>query len=268
MREPLVPVVGGLDEAVVGLGVGLRAGVVGERERDERGVAVVQRREARDARALEADAQVGRQRQLGRPALGGRDRLAVAVADVLPLRVAAAVVEDRVALELDLDRAVDAAHRAQQHVVGVVVRGRAAMRRRALVGVVPRADEQHVADDHPAAARAPRGLEDHRARQVAARRGDHRVRRAEPERAGVAVQQRAEHARAVVARQAHPLDRAAGGDERAGLAVRQEAVVRDRRERRDERGIRILERHGGRILSDRAASGWRRGPRGPLRCPR
>ncbi len=92
--------------------------------------------------------------------------------------------------------------------VGVVVRGGAAVRRGALVGVVPRADEQHVADDQPAAVGAPRGLEDHRAGQVAPRGGDHRVRRAEPERAGVAVQQRAEHARAVVAGQAHPLDRA------------------------------------------------------------
>ena len=237
MGEPLVPVVGGLDQAVVGLGVGLRAGVVGERERDERGVAVVQRRERAHARALEADAQVGRQRELGRPALGGRDRLAVAAAGVLPVRVAAAVVEDRVALELDLDAAVDAADRPQQDVIGVVVGGRAAVRARALVGVVPRADQQDVADDHPAAVRPPRRLEDHRARQVAAGGGDHRVGGAEPERPGVTVQDRAEHARAVVAGQAHPLDRATGSDERAGLTVRQEAVVRDRRERRDERGI-------------------------------
>ena len=231
-----------------------------EGERDEGRVAVAQGRQGADARALEADAQVGRERQLRRPALGRRAGLAVAVADVLPGRVAAAVVEDRVALQLDLDRAVDAAHGAQQDVVGVVVGGGAAVRGRALVGVVPRADQQHVAHDHPAAARAPRGLEDHRPRQVAARRGDHRVGGAEPERAGVTVQQRTEHAGAVIARQAHPLDGATGGDERAGLAVRQEAVIRDRRERRDERGIRILERHGGRILPERGdepLSGWR-----------
>ncbi len=268
MGEPLVPVVGGLDQAVVGLRVGLRAGVLGERERDERGVAVVQRRERADAGALEADPQVGRQRQLGRPAVGGRDRLVVALADVLPVRVAAAVVEDRVALELDLDAAVDAAHRAQQDVVGVVVRGRAAVGGRALLGVVPRADQQHVADDHPAAVGPPRRLEDHRAGQVAARGRDHRVGRAEPERAGVAVQQRAEHARAVIAREAHPFDGAARSHERARLAVRQEAVIRDRRERRDERRIGVLERHGALILSKRAASGSLSARRGRPRCPR
>ena len=255
VREPLVPVVGGLDQTVVGLGVGLGAGVVGERERDEGGVAVAQRGERPHPGPFEADPQVGRQRQLGRPAVGGRDRLVVALADVLPVRVAAAVVEDRIALELDLDAAVDAAHGPQQHVVGVVVRGRAPVGGRALLGVVPRADQQHVADDHPAAVGAPRRLEDHRAGQVAARRGDHRVGGAEPERARVAIQQRAEHAGAVIAREAHPFDGAARSHERARLAVRQEAVVRDRRKRRDERGIRVLERHGALILSNCALAG-------------
>ena len=262
--EPLVPVVGGLDQPVVGVLVGLRAGMVGERERHERGVAVAERADRAHARALESDAQVGRQVQLGRPALRGRRRLAVAAAGVLPLRVAAAVVEDRVALQLDLDRAVDAADRAQQDVVGVVVGRRAAVGAAALLGVVPRADEQHVADDQPAAAGAPARLQDHRAGQIATRGRDHRVRRTEPERPRVAVQQRAEHARAVVAGQAHPLDRAAGSDQRAGLAVRQEAVVRDRRERRDERGIRVLQRHG----APDPLRPRRTAPREPPSCPR
>ena len=254
VAEPLVPVVGGLDQAVVGLRVGLRAGVLGERKRHEGGVAVAQGRERSHAGALEADPQVGRQRQLGRPAVGRRDGLVVALADVLPVRVAAPVVEDRVALQLDLDAAVDAADRAQQHVVGVVVRGRAPVRGGALLGVMPRTDEQHVAHDHPAAAGAPRRLQDHRAGQVPARGGDHRVGGAEPERAGVAVQQRAEHARTVIAREAHPFDGSARRDERARLAVRQEAVVRDRRKRRDERRIGVLERHGARILSKRGSA--------------
>ena len=181
--KPLVPVVGGLDQPVVGLLVALRPGVLGEGERDERRVTVVERGQGAHARAFEADAQVGRQHQLGGPAVGGRNRLGVSLADVVPLRVAAAVVEDRVALELDLHRAVDATDGAQQHVVGVVVRRRAAVRGRALLGVVPGTDEQDVAHDHPATARPPRGLEDHRSRQVAAGRRDHRVGGAEPERA-------------------------------------------------------------------------------------
>ena len=67
VAEPLVPVVGGEDEAVVGVVVGLRAAVVAPRQRDERGVAVAQGRARAGAPALEADAQVGAQRQLRGP---------------------------------------------------------------------------------------------------------------------------------------------------------------------------------------------------------
>ncbi len=67
------------------------------------------------------------ERQLEVVALGPGDRLVVAVGRVVPVDLAAAVVEHRLAVEVDLDRAVDAAHRAQQHVVGVVVGRRAAV---------------------------------------------------------------------------------------------------------------------------------------------
>ncbi len=86
---------------------------------------------------------------------------------------------------------------------------------RPLVLVVPRADQQHVADHDPAAAGAPARLEHHRARQVAAVGGHLDVGRAEPEPARVAVEHRAEHARRVEPRQAQPLDVAARRDERA-----------------------------------------------------
>ena len=80
------------------------------------------------------------------------DALVVAVAGVLPLRADGAVVERRLAVERQLDLAVDAADRAQQHVVGVVVGRRAPVGVRALLLVMPGPDQQRVADDDPAAA--------------------------------------------------------------------------------------------------------------------
>ena len=182
VAEPLVPEVGGEHEPVVGVVVGLGAAVVAPRQRDERGVAVAQRGARAGAPALEADAQVGGQRQLDGLALGAPDRLAVAGPRVLPRDRLAPVVHARLALHVHLDAPVDAAHRAQQHVVGVVVGRRAPVRVRALVVVVPGPDEQHVAHDDPARAGAPRRLEDHRARQVALARGHRGVHRREPER--------------------------------------------------------------------------------------
>ena len=64
--------------------------------------------------------------------------------------------------------------------------------------------------------------------QVLARGRDADALRAEAERARVAVEHRAEHARRVHARQAHPLDRPGRADQRDRLAVRQERVVGDR----------------------------------------
>ena len=158
VREPLVPVVGGLDEPVVGLA--RRSSGRGARRTPARRTPCRRRAACVTARTREPSKPTRRSvvsvSLVAQPS-ARRDGLAVAVADVLPVRVAAPVVEDRVALDLDLDRAVDAAHGAQQHVVGVVVRGRAAVRGRALLGVVPGADQQHVAHDQPAAARCPSG---------------------------------------------------------------------------------------------------------------
>ena len=218
---------------------------------------------------------------VGQPSARGHG-LAVAVADVLPLRVAAAVVEDRVALHLDLDRAVDAAHRAQQDVVGVVVRGRAAVRARALVGVVPRADQQHVADDQPAAVGPPRGLEDHRARAGSgARRGPscrparagtcprrgpaaRRTRSARRSAAGTSTRSRrsGRRARTSRSRRGSRSPRSAGTARRAG----------DRRSRaawrRGSSQMRVVGRARGDARCRRPVSPWRRAPRAAPRCPR
>ena len=190
--------------------------------------------------------------------LGGGDRLAVAGPRVLPRDALAPVVHARLALHVHLDAAVDAAHRAQQDVVGVVVGRRAPVRVRALVVVVPRPDEQHVADDDPARARAPRRLEDHRPRQVALAGGHRGVDRGEPEGPGVAVEHRAEDRRAVEARQAQPLDVAARRHERADLAVGEERVVRDRREGASAQwDVADDVAHGGRTVLARRGRGLR-----------
>jgi hypothetical protein len=54
----------------------------------------------------------------------------------------------------------------------------------------------------------------------------------EAKASGLPVEQAAEHARRVEAGHAEPVDRPIGGHERVGVAVGQERVIGDRRERR------------------------------------
>ncbi len=164
--------------------------------------------------------------------------LVVALAGVLPLHRRAAVVEHRLAVHHHLHLAGDAADAAQQDVLGLVVVGRAPPRLRAVVLVVPRAHQQHVAHDHPAGRRTPAGLEDHRAGQVAHVGGHAHVDRRHPEGAGATAQDRAEDAGGVEARDAHPVDRARGRDQGGDLAVAEEPVLADR--------------HGPGLVDDRA----------------
>ena len=72
-----------------------------------------------------------------------------------PLWRCAAVVEDRIAGQLDLDLALDALHGADEHMVGAVVGRRSGVRRHAiLAGARPHGER--VAHHHPPAARVPR----------------------------------------------------------------------------------------------------------------
>ena len=115
------------------------------------------------------------------------------------------------------------------------------MRVRALVLVVPGADQQHVAHDDPAAARAPARLEHHRARQVAAVGRHLDVGRAEAEQAGVAVEDRAEHARASrsaagrATRRCRSAPRARRSRSRTGRRTRRSAGTGSSRRRRPGR---------------------------------
>src|SRR5205809_1865747 len=194
-------------------------------------LALAQRGGGVRAGALETDAQVRDQAQRDVAVAPSRDRFAVARARVLPFRRVAAVVERRLAVEAELDAAHHALGGAQQDVLGLVVGRRPAVRARPALAVVPGADAQRVADDEPAGARPPGGLDDERARQVAAPGRHADPGGAEPEVAGAAVEDRRENARAVWTRQAHPLHAPAGRHQAVRLAVGEERIFGDGRKR-------------------------------------
>ena len=226
--QPVLPVVGGPDLALVGVVVvGGRHGAA-PGQGDEADVALLEQRAGAGLPAFEAQPHVGGEGQRDVGAVGARRGLVVALARVLPADVRAAVVEHRLAVHDRLHLARHAADGAQQDVLGLVVVGRAAVGQRAVVLVVPGADQQRVAHDDPAGGGGPAGLQDHRAGQVAAVGGHRDVHRRHPERARPPAEDGAEGARRVEARHAHPVDRAAGRDERGDLAVAEEAVVADR----------------------------------------
>ncbi len=193
--------------------------------------------------ALDADPQVADEAQTPAVAVVGVDAHGV-VLDVLPLGRLLAVVEHRLAEHLDLRLTVDARDRPYERVVGLVVRRWTGVRGRRLHrgALAPAPDDERVTHDEPACRRHPGRLQDVRPGLVAPAGGDAHRRGAQAEAAGAAVQDRGEDARRVKARRAEPLDGPVRGHERRGVAVAQEAVVRDRRKRGlcgqalDERG--------------------------------
>jgi hypothetical protein len=252
--QPVLPVVGRPGHAVKGLVDVLGRGVLRPRQRAEHDLALLHQVPGGRPRPLEAEHQVGRERELHTAVGAGGAALVVVVAGIAPGRGIPPVVELRLAVEQQLGLTVDATHRAQQHVVGVVVGGGAAVGVGTVVLVVPVADQQHVADDHPALPGAPAGLQDHRPRQVApGGRHRHPV-GTQAKRAGVAVEHRPEDRRRIHPRQAHPLHRAAGSHQRDRLTVRQEGVLGDRRKR-------ALAQPSGRVRARDRGDGPRRGGR-------
>ena len=182
-----------------------------------------------DTVALDAELHVGLQAE-GLAGAGGVGGVAIA-GDQRPLAGDAAVVERGLAHELHLDAPLEADHRAHQGVVGVVV-GRGPGVRRDRVLPPPRPDRQRVAHLDPALRRVPGRHQRVRARLVGARRGHVDPERREAEGPGLAVEEASEDARRVEGGDAQPVDGAVRSDERAGMAVGQEGVVGDRRERR------------------------------------
>ena len=234
-REPVLPVMRGPDQASIGVLVGERRVVVTPRQRAEARLALFDERPR--ARTLESEPHIGGELQLEVDAVGNGYALVVAMLRVLPACPMQAVVEGRLAVEDQLDCPVHTADRAQQDVLGLVVGRRPAVGPRNRRVVVPRADQEHVADDDPAAIGAPARLEDHRAWQIAPRRWHRQIGGTEPEPARATVEDGAEHAGRVHPRQAHPLDVAAGGNESGYLTVGQKAVVGDGRKWRDARPV-------------------------------
>ena len=142
----------------------------------------------------------------------------------------APIVECGLAVDLDVDEAVETTE-DRQHTLGLVVTWSTDVPVRALLVVAPGPDQERVAHLEPPGRRGPRRLQDHGSGHVATARGNRPVTRPETEPTRVPVEDRREDARAVHPRERQPLDVPAGRYERTDLAVRQQRVVGDRRER-------------------------------------
>jgi hypothetical protein len=255
--QPVAPVVERGLEALLGVGAVLGAvQAVPPPERDEPLLALGQRVPSPRPVALDPDPQVGDQPQDGLAVtrLGRRPILL----DHLPPRGRAPVVEHRLAHGLDLNRALDALDVSHQHVIGIVVGRRPRVRGLVGVGVVPGPDRQPVMDDDPARRGHPRGLDDHRAparSAPTAARPSRTGRRGTSRPAGPAAP-RTRSASRTGARTSTRYCRR--GRPARRVAVRQERVVRDRRERRAAAERQVVGRdrdaraHRGRSVSIRA----------------
>ena len=231
--QPGAPEARGRRQLLLGLVDVLRRGqLLGPREAAVGAVAGLEHAPRTDAVALDAERQVGLEpdRQPGATGVG----CVAAAVHERPLRGSAAVVEDGLTDELDLDAALETFHRAHEDVLCVVVGRRPRVRRDRVLGLAG-PHRQRLADDDPAVRRLPGRLEDVRARDIGACSRVVDPERSEAEETGLAVEQAPEHALRVEARHAQPVDRTVLSDERSGVAVREERVVRDRRERRRRR---------------------------------
>ena len=162
------------------------------------------------------------------------------------------VVEHGLAGQLHLDFALQAHRDADQHVIGVFVGRRTGVRRHE-IDAPARPEDQRIPDDHPPRGGLPGRRQHVRAGLVDPGGWHVDAEWPEPERAGLAVEQAAEHAGCVEARHAQPVDRPVRCDQGAGVAVRQEGVLGDRRERGGHR----------RALRHRVGAGGRAGRRRP-----
>ena len=248
--EPVLPVVAGPPEPVLGLLQRPRRGVLAPPQRDEPALAFLEQGACGGRRTFEAHVQIRGQPQSGQWVLGrGRivrpaavvhpvagspieerlgDRIVVTVLPVGPARGHPAVVEAWSAIHLHLDLSVDAADRPQQNMRRVVVGGSPTVGMGTFVLVVPRPDEKRIGDDQPTSRRPPTGFEHHRPGDVAACRGHVDPGRTDTEMAGIAIENGAEHAGGVHPRQAQPFHCAVRRHQRRCLTVGEECVVLDR----------------------------------------
>ena len=260
--EPAAPGLGRVVDPLAGVaGVAGQARVVGPGQRAEGVFVAAEPPRAPDPPVVvELEVHVGLEAERNPVDDRGRDaELGVEV----PVDRPAPVVGAGLADQLDLGMALGTVGEADEH----------PLRLEAVAAVAgpDGVDEQRVADDDPAGLGRPGRLDQVRPRLVAARDRHPLVRR-EPHRPGAPVEDGAEDARRVEPRQAHPLDRAVGGDEGPGLAVGQESVGADPRELL-QAGLRraggVPGVHGGDSTFPRTRlAGPRAGLRRPRRGPR
>ncbi|CKP30087.1 Uncharacterised protein [Mycobacterium tuberculosis] len=232
--DPLPPALGGLPHLVGGLVVGLRRRVFGPAQRDEHVVTLLHPGACACFPALQPDPQVGGQPQRrGRVGLrvGAGYGLAVSLGRVFPGGAQAVIVERRLAAHHQFNGAADAAHRAQQDVLGVPVHRGAAVGPRSPFDIVPFTHHQRVSHDQPAGMGLPGGLHDQAARKVASRRRHRNTVGAQTKMAGAAVQDRAEHTGGVRPWHTQPLHRTRRRNQARRFPIGQERVVGDRRKR-------------------------------------
>ena len=232
--------------------------VTAPRQRGEGPLPLLQRRAAVAAGPDGAETEGGRHREHG---VAGRrpDRHGlVAVPVVVPHAGLHSVLEDGHDVGHDLHMPLDAGGQPQQG-----PRGGGVARRPAVVGsprpVVHRLNDEQVLHQQPAGRGVPCRLEHHGPGDVAPVMGHLGVHGPEPEVSGRAVEEGAEHAGRVRPREAQPLHRAVRGHETVVHAVRDEAVVGDRRKA-------LVLRRGGVVghRSDRREPGCHsKGPIGP-----
>ena len=187
--------------------------------------------------ALEPQAQIGAQAQRRLDPVGLADSVPIRLSDVPPRPLPAPVVESGLAVDLDVDEAVEAAEDAEQDVLGLPVARGADIPLRAVVVVMPGSDQQHVAHLEPPGGRAPGRLQDHGSRQVATAGRDRPIHRPRAEPSRMTVEDRREDARPVHLRQRQPLDVPVRRHERADLAVGEQRVVGNRWKRTSAKGM-------------------------------
>ena len=154
MPEPVAPEPRRRGQAPVGLVHGLRrVQLLGPRQRAVGLVALLKLVAGADPIALDAQRHVGLQAHRHPGAAGIRD--VAVIAHQRPLTRHPPVIEHRVADQLHLDRPVQAQHRPHQHMVAVLIRRRARVRRD-LVLTATRPHRQRIANHDPTVRRLPR----------------------------------------------------------------------------------------------------------------
>ncbi len=228
--QPVSPVGHGGEHVLVDLLLALRQ-VVRPGQGDERRLAGGQGGPA--IAAATDDAQLDPAHQLddriSRRRLSHRHRVPIAV--VSPPSRLGAILEVGHAVDEHFDLLPDTRGHARQGSARRRVPGRPAVVRTALLGAADRSHCHEIGDQQPTGRCMPGGLENHRARNVTTMVGHVDVRRPQAKRPSRSIEERSEDAGRVRSGEAQPFDGPVGGNQAVVLAIGQECVLADRRER-------------------------------------